>query len=144
MAQQTQIQLGIMSWRVRSLASLSGLRIRHCHELWGRSQTWLGSGVAVAVAQAGGYSSYSTPSLGTSICHRCSPKKQKKKEEEEQCSFPVLQVVMMTCFSLCTCLPGLCVLGKLYIKYQYIILMYDLLVSKMYTATVPTAMGTEG
>ena len=35
---------------VPSLASLSGLRIRHCHELWCRSQTWLGSSVAVAVA----------------------------------------------------------------------------------------------
>ena len=35
---------------VRSLASLSGLRIRHCRELWCRSQTHLGSDVAVAVA----------------------------------------------------------------------------------------------
>ena len=35
---------------VRSLASLSGLRIQCCHELWYRSQTWLGSGIAVAVA----------------------------------------------------------------------------------------------
>ena len=33
----------------RSLASLSGLRIQHCPELWCRSQTWLGSRVAVAV-----------------------------------------------------------------------------------------------
>ena len=31
------------------LASLSGLRIRHCRELWCRSQTWLGSPVAVAL-----------------------------------------------------------------------------------------------
>ena len=35
---------------VRSLASLSGLRIQRCHELWWRSQTQLGSGIAVAVA----------------------------------------------------------------------------------------------
>uniref|UniRef100_A0A8C3X387 Dehydrogenase/reductase 2 n=1 Tax=Catagonus wagneri TaxID=51154 RepID=A0A8C3X387_9CETA len=35
---------------VRSLASLRGLRIRHCRELWCRSQTRLGSGMAVAVA----------------------------------------------------------------------------------------------
>ena len=34
---------------VRSLALLSGLRIRHCHELWCRSQTQLGSRVAVAL-----------------------------------------------------------------------------------------------
>ena len=41
-----------------------------CHELWYRSETWLGSGVAVAVVQAGTCSSDLTPSLGTSICHR--------------------------------------------------------------------------
>ena len=40
-----------MRIRVRSLASLSRLRIRHCRELWCRSQTWLGSGVAVAVGR---------------------------------------------------------------------------------------------
>ena len=43
-------------------------------------QTWLGSSVAVAVARASGYSSYSsnsTPSLETFICHGCSPKKTK-------------------------------------------------------------------
>ena len=33
-----------------TLALLSGLRIRHCPELWCRSQTWLRSGVAMAVA----------------------------------------------------------------------------------------------
>ena len=36
MAQQKQIQLGTMRLQVRSLASLSGLRIQHCHELWCR------------------------------------------------------------------------------------------------------------
>ena len=35
----------------------SGLRIRHCHELWCRSQTQLGSGIAVTLVQASGYSS---------------------------------------------------------------------------------------
>ena len=35
---------------VGSLTSLSGLRIWRCPELWCRSQTWLGSRVAVAVA----------------------------------------------------------------------------------------------
>ena len=34
---------------VRSLASLSGLRIWCCSELWYRSQMWLESGTAVAV-----------------------------------------------------------------------------------------------
>ena len=41
-----------MRTRVRSPASLSGLRIRHCCELWCRSQTHLGSQVTVAVALA--------------------------------------------------------------------------------------------
>ena len=35
--------------QVQSLALLSELRIWHCHELWCRSQTRLGSGIAVAV-----------------------------------------------------------------------------------------------
>ena len=56
---------------VWSLALFSGLRIWLCSELWCRSPTWLGSYVA------GGCSSYWTPSLGTSICHR---KKEKKKK----------------------------------------------------------------
>ena len=58
---------------VRSLALLSGWRILRCRELWCRSQTWLRSGVAVAVVQVRSNSSDSTPSLGTSMCHRCSP-----------------------------------------------------------------------
>ena len=37
---------------VWSLALLGGLRIQHCHELWCRLLTWLGSCVAVAVAAA--------------------------------------------------------------------------------------------
>ena len=48
-----------------------------CCKLWHRSQMWLGSQVTVAVAMAG--SSESTPSPGTSMCHRCGPKKQKIK-----------------------------------------------------------------
>ena len=37
---------------------------------------WLGSRVAMAVVEAGTCDSDSTPGLGTSICHRCGPKKQ--------------------------------------------------------------------
>ena len=59
---------------------LSGLRIRCCREPWCRSQTQLGSGIAVALAQAGGTSSDQTPNLGTSICRECSPKKTKGKK----------------------------------------------------------------
>ena len=62
--------------RVQSLASISGLRIWHCHKLWHRSWMRLGSGIAVAVVSAGSCSSDSTPSLEISTCHRCGPKKQ--------------------------------------------------------------------
>ena len=48
-AQGKGIQLGTMRLPVRSLASISGLRIRRCPELWYRSQTWLESCVDVAV-----------------------------------------------------------------------------------------------
>ena len=61
-----------------------------CHKLWCRLQKWLGSGVAVAVVQAGSHSSYLTPNLGTSICHGGSPKKtkrQKKKKENQDFLF---------------------------------------------------------
>ena len=47
--QWRQVRLGTRRLWVQSLASLSGLRIRHCHELWCRLQTRLGSGIAVAV-----------------------------------------------------------------------------------------------
>ena len=65
---------------VRSLASLSGLRIHCCHELWCRSQTWLGSGVAVAVAQASGYGFDSTPSLWKYVAGVALKRKKKKKK----------------------------------------------------------------
>ena len=45
-----QIQLGTMRLKVRSLALLRGLRLRHCRELWCRSQMWLGYRIAVALA----------------------------------------------------------------------------------------------
>ena len=72
------------------------LRIWHCCELWCRSQTWLVSRIAVAVGQAGSCSSDLTPSLGTSICHGCCPKKQKKKKDFPKerrmhvCPIPIL------------------------------------------------------
>ena len=40
----------------------------------------LASHVAVDVLQGGGYSSDSTPRLGTSICLRCGPKKIKHQK----------------------------------------------------------------
>ena len=51
--------------------------IHHCCDLWCMSQMRLGS--RVAVVQARSCSFDSIPSLGTSVCQGCSPKKQKKK-----------------------------------------------------------------
>ena len=62
---------------------LSGLRIGRCHELWCRSQTQLGAGVAVAATQASGYSSDSTPNLGTSIYYGVALKRERKKGRKE-------------------------------------------------------------
>ena len=60
------------------------VKIRRCRELWYRSQTQLGSCVAVALAQAGDYSSDWTPSLGTSIYCGCSPKKTKRQKNKKK------------------------------------------------------------
>ena len=49
MAQRKQTLLVFMRIWVRSLASLGGLRIRRCRELWCRSQTRLRSRIALAV-----------------------------------------------------------------------------------------------
>ena len=51
MAQRKRIQLGTMRLWVLSLASLNGLRIQCCHELWYRLQrsldmAWLWCGLA--------------------------------------------------------------------------------------------------
>ena len=81
MVQWKQIQPVSMRMQVRSLASLMSR----------------GSGIAMscgidhrcsldpvlAVLYAGSCSSKSTPSLGTSICHRCSPKKTIKKKKKK-------------------------------------------------------------
>ena len=77
-------ELETMRLRVRSQALLSGLRIWHCHELWCWLQMQLGSRIAVALAQTGGYSSDLTPSLGTSICHGSSPRKGKKTKKKKK------------------------------------------------------------
>ena len=77
MVQWKGIRLGTLRWPVRSLASRSGFGIWRCCELWCRSKTRLGSGVAEAVS----CSSDSTPSLGTSMyTSGVALKSQKKKE----------------------------------------------------------------
>ena len=64
-----------MKMQVRSLALLSGLGSGIAVSSGvGRSQIWLGSGIAVAVVQASSYSSYSTPNVGTFICRGCGSK----------------------------------------------------------------------
>ena len=68
--------------QVWSLASLSGLRIWHCCELWCSSQTFLGSCIVEAVLQASSCSLALIPNLGTSIYSRCSPKETKKKKKK--------------------------------------------------------------
>ena len=78
-AQRKWIWLASMRTQVQSLASLSGLRIRHRHELWCRSQIQLWSHIAVAVVSASNYSSDLTPSLGTSMCLGCAPKNTPSK-----------------------------------------------------------------
>ena len=65
-------------------ASLSGLRIQCCYELLCRWQVRLRSGIAVAAVQARSCSSNSTLSVGSSICHRYSPKKEKKKKKKKK------------------------------------------------------------
>ena len=65
-----------MRMQVQSLASLSALMIRRCHELQHRSKTRFGSSIAVDMAPAVSCSSDWTCSLGTSIYHTCSPKNQ--------------------------------------------------------------------
>ena len=68
--------------QVQTLASISGLRIRHYHQLWCRLQMWLGSDVAMA--EATDCSSDSTSSLGTFICLGCVPKKTKKNQKQKK------------------------------------------------------------
>ena len=65
-----------------SLASLSGLRIQRCRELWCRSQTRLRSRGAVAALQAGGYSSNSAPAWELPYARGWSPEKDKKEKEK--------------------------------------------------------------
>ena len=81
MAQGKRIRLGTMRLWVPSLATLSGLRIQHCRELWYKSQMWLGSGVAVAVVSS--YSSDSTSSRRTPYAAGAAFKGQKTKKKKK-------------------------------------------------------------
>ena len=84
MVQRRWIQLATIRFRVQSLASFRGLRIRRCRELWGRSQRWLGSWVAVALAQAGSWSSLIGPQPGSLHMSQAQPTKRKKGGKKEK------------------------------------------------------------
>ena len=79
-----EFQLGTMRLWVRSLASLSGIRIQHCCELWCRLQRWLRCGIAVAMVWTSGYSSHWTPSMGTPYAAALDKTKKKKKKKKKK------------------------------------------------------------
>ena len=79
MAQQL-MKLTMRMW-VRSLVLLSGLMIWRCCELCCRSQMWLGSRIAMALAQAGGYSSNWTPRWEPPYATSEALKRQKDKKK---------------------------------------------------------------
>lgn len=63
-------------------ASFSRIRIRGCPELCCRSQTQLGSHIALAMAEACSCRSDVTPSLGTSTGSTCVPQRRKQLNQE--------------------------------------------------------------
>ena len=83
--------------QIWSLASLSGLRIWHCHKLWCRLQMRLRSGIAVAVTQACS-SSHSALCCETSICCRCGHKKKENNSIYKQ-NFTVSDFFQVDFFS---------------------------------------------
>ena len=76
-AQGVKNPVSIQGDAASSLASLGGLGIQHCRELWRGSPRGLGPRVAGAVVEASSCGSDSTPSLGTSMCCELDPKKTK-------------------------------------------------------------------
>jgi len=76
--------VSVRMW-VWSLTSLSELKILCCCELWRRSQMQLGSQIPNCCGCGVGHQLqlWFDPSLETSICHRCSPKKKRKERYTE-------------------------------------------------------------
>ena len=72
------IRLGTTRLQVQSLASFSGLRIWHCHELWCRSQTWLGSYRPAAVALT--WPPAWEPPYATGVALKSKTKNKKQKQ----------------------------------------------------------------
>ena len=76
-----------MRMRVPYLASLSGLRIQCCQELWCKSNVGLDPTLQWLWCSCS-CSSDSSPSLGTSIYQGCSPKQTKKTPPKQQQNTP--------------------------------------------------------
>ena len=81
-----RIQLVSTRMWVRYLASLSGLRIQRCSELWCRSQMWLRSSIAVVKASSCSLDPYS----GNSMCLRCSQKTTNTQTNKKQTKKPIV------------------------------------------------------
>ena len=73
-----------MRTQVRSLASLSGLRIRRCRGLGCRLQMWLDLASLWLWCRLAAVAPHLALSLETSICHECSPKKTKKQKKKQK------------------------------------------------------------
>ena len=71
-----------MRTQARSLASLRGLRILHCHVLRCRLQMWLRFDVAVGCGIGQQLRLLLNPWPGTSMCHGFGPKKKRKEKEK--------------------------------------------------------------
>ena len=85
-----------MRIRVWSLASIRRLRIQHCCELWCRSQTQLESCIAVALVVGWQLQLWFDPSLGTSICSKCVPRKTKKFKKLENTAWMKQRCLMLS------------------------------------------------
>ena len=76
-----------MKMLVRFLAWLSGLGIRRCCELWCRLQSWLGPGVAAAVARLAAVPLIRPlawePPWAADVALKKKKKKEKEREEED-------------------------------------------------------------
>ena len=92
--QGKQSQLGPMRLQVRSLASLSGSEIQCCQEQWCRSQTQLGSQVAVAVALTQPLAWEPPHATGAGPLQ----KKQKKKKKKNQSGYSPTKAISLVFF----------------------------------------------
>ena len=98
MVQRKQIQLGTMRMRIRYLASLSGLRIQRCRELWSRSQwssdpAWLWLWRRLAATASISPLAWEPPYAMRASLRR--DKKAKKKKKKKKNSYVLPSVVVL-------------------------------------------------